>query len=214
MLERNDTREGVWTAVIGTSVGMAAAAATLWWSSRRDGDRAPELEQSATERRVRMALRSEEGLGRRGTMVSEVGPGVVELTGFVKDEAEAERAVALVQGVEGVSTVVNRLTARDLEKHLRETQQRFRSGDAALHETHWTGMGVGMGRRRQSAETDPGTPDDHAKLIERSLDPRRVAEREGVLARTNGNGNGDGASASEPVRDIYAADRSTDRDVG
>lgn len=178
MLESSGRNDRIWSTVVGTTVGVAASAATLLWTAkRRDGTSAgPQLEQTHTERAVRGALRSEDGLSRRGILVSEMGPGIVELAGIVRNEEEMDQAVQLAQAVDGVRTVVNRLTPRDLEAHLAETRERFANGDTALHETHWTGMNVGMGRRRQSPDTDPDRPDDHAKLLERELRPERVAD--------------------------------------
>ena len=179
MLDVSGRSDKIWSAVVGTTVGVTATAAALWWvARRRDGGPTLRLEQTEVERGVRSALRSEEGLSRRGVLVSEMGPGIVELTGIVRNEEEMDRAVELAQGVEGVRTVVNRLTMRDLEAHLAETRERFENGDSALHETHWTGMNVGMGRRRQSPDTDPPRRDDHAKLLEREMRPDRVTDAE------------------------------------
>jgi len=180
MMLRSRGSDSVWSAVIGTTVGVAATAATLWWvrGRRRDGRWTPELERTDLERAVRGALRTDEELGRRGVMVTELGPGVVEMAGVVRTEDESHRAVELANRVPGVHTVVNRLTPRDLETHLAETRERFRRGDADLVETRWTGLGVGMGRRRQSPDTDPARRDDHAKLLERELRANRVVEEE------------------------------------
>lgn len=199
MLDMSGRSDRMMSTMVGTTVGVAATAATLWWAAKRrdaDGGR-PQIEQTPTERSVRAALRSADGLSRRGLLVSEIGPGIVELTGIVRSEEEMDRAVELAQSVDGVRTVVNRLTPRDLEAHLAETRERFANGDDALHETRWTGMGVGMGARRQSPDTDPDRPDDHAKLLEREMQPDRLSRRE--VGDEDDVPGGHGAALEDPA---------------
>ncbi|MGH7461345.1 MAG: hypothetical protein ACREMA_09995, partial [Longimicrobiales bacterium] len=38
--------------------------------------------------------------------------------------------------------------------------------------SRWYGMNVGMGRRRQSPQTDPAQRDDHADLLDQALAPK------------------------------------------
>lgn len=184
----NDTRrdEGLLPIIAAAVVGVAGTAAALWIARRRDGRVHPGLERSRLERSVRDILREDETLSRRGMLVSEIGPGVVELAGIVETAEEMQRAVAGAQKVDGVTTVVNRLTIRTEESRLAATRSRFADGDPSLTETHWTGMGVGMGRRRQSPETDPDRRDDHVRMIERELAASRVAADE-----LNGLGEGE-----------------------
>lgn len=178
-MSRNSQRdESLLPIVAGTVLGLAGTAAALWFARRRDGRAHPDLERSALERGVRTELRGDELLSRRGVLVTEIGFGVVELSGMVDSSDEVVAAVAAAQRADGVTTVVNRLAVRDEESRLADTRQRFEGGDPALTETRWTGLHVGMGRRRQSPATDPDLPDDHARMIDRHLQPERVAREE------------------------------------
>ena len=170
--------EGLLPIVAATVVGVAGTAAALWYARRRDGRAHPDLERSDLEREVRAALREDEHLSRRGVLVTEIGSGVVELAGMVESGDEMTRAVAATQRVHGVTTVVNRLAVREEESRLAGTRERFQSGDSALTETHWNGLGIGMGRRRQSPATDPDRRDDHARMKDRELQVSRVAREE------------------------------------
>lgn len=159
---------------VALALGLSAgAAAYLVWrrrSRRREVEWLPDglaqLEQDAVT-----ALSDDERIGHRGIDVAAVGQGIIELTGDVENIEEAHHAVDIAQGVEGVHTVINRLTLIEPERHFAETRQRFFAGDAALSETHWEGMNVGMGRRRQSEDTDPARPDDHVQAVSRALEP-------------------------------------------
>lgn len=173
---RND--DAILPIVAGTVVGLAGTATALWLARRRDGRTYPELERSPLERDVRQSLRGDQTLSRRGVLVTEIGTGVVELSGMVESPDEMSAAVAAAQRVDGVATVVNRLAVRAEESHLADTRERFENGDAALRETRWTGLGIGMGRRRQSPATDPDRRDDHARMIDRELHPSRVTREE------------------------------------
>ena len=173
---RND--DSLLPIVAGTIVGLAGTAAALWIARRRDGRANPSLERSPLERAVRESLRSDDELARRGVLVTEVGPGIVELAGMVDSADEMTAAVAAAQRCEGVGTVVNRLSVRTEEERLAETRERFQAGDASLTETHWTGLHVGMGRRRQSPATDPDQRDDHRRILDRELTASRVARQD------------------------------------
>lgn len=178
MRGKADRDEALLPIVAGTVVGLVGTAAALWFARRHDGQTHPHLERSPLERDVRAALREDENLSRRGVLVSEIGAGVVELAGMVDSGDEMAAAVAAAQRVHGVGTVVNRLSVRDEESRLADARERLANGDAALNETHWTGMGVGMGRRRQSPATDPDRPDDHARIKDRELGVNRVARQD------------------------------------
>ena len=178
MGRNNQHDESILPIVAGTIVGLAGTAAALWMARRRDRTQNPQLERSPLERSVREALRSDPRLGQRGVLVTEIGSGVVELAGMVESADEMTAAVAAAQRCDGVGTVVNRLAVRTEEERLADTRQRFEGGDPALNETHWTGMGVGMGRRRQSPLTDPDQRDDRARIIDRELNATRVAREE------------------------------------
>lgn len=151
----------------------AGAAAYLAWRRRarvRDVDFLPDglarLEEDAVA-----ALSDDRRIGHRAIEVAAVGDGIIELTGDVENIEEAHHAVDVAQGIDGVHTVINRLTLDEPERHQAETRGRFLAGDAALSETQWEGMGVGMGRRRQSGGTDPDRRDDHVRAVDRALEP-------------------------------------------
>lgn len=178
-MRRNSRRdEDLLPIVAGTIVGIAGTAATLWLARRRDRMNYPDLERSPIEKSVRQALRGDDRLATRGVLVTELGPGVVELAGMVDSADEVTTAVAAAQKCDGVATVVNRLAVRDEEARLAETRQRFADGDPSLTETHWTGLHIGMGRRRQSLETDPDQRDDRARILDRELGANRVARED------------------------------------
>lgn len=114
------------------------------------------------------ALRHDQVLRSRAIEVAAIAPGIIELTGTVESEADGHQAMAVAQGVTGVRTVLNRLDALEAERRLR---QRARTSAEANAGSRWYGMNVGMGRRRQSAETDPAQRDDHADLLDQALSP-------------------------------------------
>lgn len=151
----------------------AGAAAYLAWRRRarmRDVDFLPDglaqLEEDAVA-----VLGDDQRIGHRAIEVAAVGDGIIELTGDVENIEEAHHAVDVAQSVDGVHTVINRLTLDEPERHMAETRDRFFAGDAALSETQWEGMGVGMGQRRQSDATDPDRRDDHVQAVSRALEP-------------------------------------------
>ncbi len=161
-----------WKVGAGVAVGFAAVATGLLLS--RSGRRlVREVWQGRSrtrlEDRILDRIWSDRVLSRRAIDVREVGPGVVELVGGVRTDEEARRAVTVAQSIEGVTTVVNRLRAEALESHLAETRRRYGDGDPALHESHWYGVEVGTGRRRQSPATDPDRRDDRVDMITREL---------------------------------------------
>jgi len=115
------------------------------------------------------AFLSHEILSERGIDVGAVSRGIVELSGAVYTEEEADLAVRVANGVNGVNTVVNRLEVEEEREHLEDTRRRFEAGDPALTGTHWEGRRVGMGRMRQGAQTEPDRPDDSQHRTERAL---------------------------------------------
>ena len=129
------------------------------------------------EQRVVDALVEDEVIAGRSIEVAALSYGIVEITGEVQDDEEARRVVALAQSVPGVRTVLNRMDVADLEGRLAETRQRYDDGDPALHETHWYGVRVGTGTRRQGRSTDPDQRDDRVDIVERTLDTDRSIEQ-------------------------------------
>ncbi|MGH7475226.1 MAG: BON domain-containing protein [Longimicrobiales bacterium] len=167
-----------WKVGAGLAVGFAAVATGLLLS--RGGRRlVREVWQGRTrtrlEDRILDRLWSDRRISRRRIDASEVSPGVIELSGAVRDERESDLAVQIARGVDGVQTVVNRLETETLESHLADNRRRYADGDPALHGSHWYGMEVGTGRRRQSRDTEPDRPDDSVDMITRDLDVSRAA---------------------------------------
>ena len=116
-------------------------------------------EYAALEERVLEAFRNDPVLSERAVDIGAVSDGVIELTGWVNEEQEAEHAVTLARGVPGVDTVVNRLVVGEEEELLEENARRVADGDASLTEARWEGNRVGTGRRRQGTSDEP---DRHA----------------------------------------------------
>lgn len=149
---------------VGVGLAVGGAAFVLWRMRHKLFNRPGAYPGSDLEEAVVDALRRDEHAGSSAIDVSAVAPGVIELSGTASDWMAARRAVEVSQGVEGVTTVVNRLDIEALENQMARTRQRFNAGDPALTETHWYGVGVGAGKRRQSAETDPAQRDDSRKM--------------------------------------------------
>ncbi|MEW5931164.1 MAG: BON domain-containing protein [Gemmatimonadota bacterium] len=129
----------------------------------RDQDELTRLEDAVLD-----AFLADEVLGERGIDVGAISRGIIELSGSVYTDDEADRAVRLAQRVDGVDTVVNRLDVDD-DGH-RRGRSPLRDDDAARRETEWTGLNIGMGRRRQGRETDPDRSDDSRHIQEVSLE--------------------------------------------
>lgn len=164
---------GWWAVVLGAVLGLGGGVA-LGRRRRMADRRAPragELESALVR-----ALLEDPDLSQRPIEVCAIADGIVELTGLVATEEEADRAVDIARRVAGVRTVLNRLDSDALESHLAETRRRFGSGDPALAETRWYGQGVGTGRRRQGRDTDPGRRDDRVDTVSRELGTDRAVE--------------------------------------
>jgi hypothetical protein len=100
-------------------------------------------------------------LGERGVDIGAISPGIVELSGSVWTEEEADRAVALARRIPGVGTVVNRLDIEGEARRLDQTRRRLEDeGGGVTSLQHGTARTLGMGRRRQGRETDPDTQND------------------------------------------------------
>jgi hypothetical protein len=176
----------VWLLVAGVAAGIAAAIYLRRRTVRNRAQIPPGLR--ALEDDVLDALRADRVLRDRGVDVAAIAPGILELTGTVENEDEAHHAVAVVQSVGGVRTVLNRL---DLSSFDRLRRRPVTTGDSGSG-SRWYGMSVGMGRRRQGKSTDPTQRDDHADMLDQSLVPDAeeamadvVQERIEREARTN-----------------------------
>lgn len=177
-----------WAVAVGAGAGASAAAFTIFRLLRRRRatemyDVADALEDSAVE-----ALRRDPVTGSCAIDVAAVGPGIIELSGTVPTTEVAQRAARLLHALEGIRTVVNRLQAGSLEERLADTRMRRAGGEPGLSDRRWYGMGVGMGRRRQSADTEPERPDDMADRRSDELDvqPADVADAASSESGTTG----------------------------
>jgi|SRR5690554_6257230 hypothetical protein len=164
-IPRKTTRGAAWTMAVGAAAGVAAAA--LWTVRARGWPRRSRRMRGdlTLEDRVVNALLEDEATSRCAIEVAAISPGVIELTGSVGTPAELRRAVEVTQGVSGVTTVVNRLEVGMEASRMSERRRRYEEGDPALREQHWYGVGVGTGRRRQGASTDPDRRDDRVDML-------------------------------------------------
>lgn len=120
-------------------------------------------------------------LSERGIDVGAISEGIIELSGSVWSEGEADHAVAVANAIPGVRTVVNRMDIESAARR-RGREARAQTGDGA----RWSGRGVGMDPRRQGRETDPGRPDDSQPQREGALeDADRLEWQEEGLAAAN-----------------------------
>jgi len=136
-----------------------------------EGDEGPLDANEELEERVLEAFRNDPILSERAIDIGAIDDGIVELTGWVNADDEAQQAVVIARGVPGVDTVVNRLSVRAEEDLFDELADRYDEGDASLTEGQWEGQSVGTGRRRQgtSAEVDRHE-DPRMELEEKNLD--------------------------------------------
>lgn len=157
-----------WVLVAGVVLTGAAAAFAI---SRllRSGPVSRLREVRGLEKSVIQALLDDPIARNQGIDIAAVGSGVVELSGMVETESDARHVIDLVDRVAGVHAVLNRLEIRAVESRL----QRNRTKLSGAEGTRWYGGGVGMGRRRQGASTDPVQRDDHVALRTRALQPNR-----------------------------------------
>ncbi|HUH13952.1 MAG TPA: BON domain-containing protein [Longimicrobiales bacterium] len=166
--------------VLTVSLGAAGAVALGFYLSRRDRQAAEEgaPETRRTEERVRQRIHGD-GLAHDGTLrISALTPGIVELSGTLREENDAHRAVGLAQEVEGVHTVVNRIEVSEEGSRLARNRDRYEAGEPELTESHWYGQRVGTGRRRQGLGTDPDRPDDKVERMTRELGAAAARDEE------------------------------------
>ncbi|MEX0912065.1 MAG: BON domain-containing protein, partial [Gemmatimonadota bacterium] len=106
-------------------------------------------------------------LSERGVDIGAISHGIIELSGSVWTDDEADMAVALANRIPGVRTVVNRL---DVESFAQRASARGRSeGEWDATFVHQEARTGGMGRRRQGLQTDPDRTDDSQHQRERAL---------------------------------------------
>lgn len=121
----------------------------------------------ALEDAVLDAFLDDEMLRDCGIDVGAISRGIVELSGSVWTREEAQRAMSVAHGVEGVETVVNRMEVEDERERL---HPRYDSDEGIEMSGEWTGHQSGMGSRRQGDQTDPSRPDDSHVMREESLE--------------------------------------------
>ena len=188
--KRNET--ALW--ILGVAAGVVVTAGVFAAISRsRQGRTALRREMRALEKRVIRALRARPSTREQSIDVEALGAGVVELSGYVDNEELAREVVELVDRVDGVHAVFNRLDVRSVEMRLRKNRTRTAGREA----TRWYGGSVGIGRRRQNPATDPQRRDDHTDLKVKALQPNR----EEVLSEVEemeGNGVEIGISRAGP----------------
>lgn len=165
-----------------------------------------ELDEDASlEDHVLEAFRNDPILSERAVDIGAIGDGIIELSGWVNIDEEAEHAVTIARGVPGVETVVNRLVVGDEEEQFEDNVRRLAEGDPSLTQAQWEGQHVGTGRRRQgtSAEFDRHA-DPKPEIEEKWLDEveaiRNAAEPTSGIAerreRTKKKPRGDRAGGS------------------
>ena len=133
---------------------------------RRMGGEQREL--TALEDRVLESFFGDPVLSERGIDVGAISPGIVELSGSVWTDGEADEAVRLASRVEGVRTVVNRMEIEAQARQEDAVRRRVEQGSGGVqHESARVG---GMGSRRQGVETDPDRPDDSQHMAMGALD--------------------------------------------
>lgn len=142
------------------------------------GDFDEDEEESADaelERRVLEAFRNDPVLRDRAVDIGAIGEGIIELSGWVHTEEEAEHAVTIATGTPGVDTVVNRLEIGEEEEMYEENAERYENGDPAYRTKRWEGQRVGTGPRRQGTSAEPDRhADPKPKLEDRWLDEQHA----------------------------------------
>jgi hypothetical protein len=163
-------REGMLPWAVAVGAGASAAAFTILRYARRRRQAVATTELDQLEESAVEALRRDRLTGSCAIDVAALGPGIIELSGVVPTLDIGQRAARLLHALEGVRTVVNRLETGTLEDKLADNRLRRAQGEPALRERQWYGMGVGTGRRRQSAETEPARDDDVVERRSRELE--------------------------------------------
>jgi len=155
----------------------------------------------------------DEVLGERGVDIGAISLGIIELSGSVETEDEAVRAVSLASRISGVRTVVNRLEVEDL---IRNQRQRDLDGDDPRSTSFFQqdGRVGGMGRRRQSLDTDPDRPDDSQQRKERALAAADRDQWEDEDLARSPPGMGARPDLQAEVRKRFAEDELDNQDPG
>lgn len=183
MFRREPDRFTPLAIALGAAAGATAAAYGVFQAVRAMRRRRDEMDTDesldALEESAVDALRRDPVTGSCAIDVAALAPGIVELTGMVPTQEARQRAGRVLHALPGVRTVINRLEIGAFRRRAEQYQARESAGDPAVREQHWTGIGSGMGTRRQG-DTDPDRPDDSQHSIERELElsERDIAEAE------------------------------------
>jgi len=154
---------------LGGEIGRRArGAASRLRPGRMQRAPAEQSELTGLEDAVIEAFLGDPLLGDRAIDVGAVSRGIVELSGTVWTEDEAQLAVRLARRVAGVETVVNRMEVEDTRRR-RPTPRDYGDAGDVTPVSEWQGRTSGMGRRRQGNQTDPDRSDDSRHQRERAL---------------------------------------------
>jgi hypothetical protein len=170
MFRKQQDGLAAWIVGAGAAAGASALSFAVLRTLRRRRPAALTSELDALEDAAVDVLRRDPQTGACAIDVAATGPGMIELTGNVPTHEVAQRAARLLHALPGVRTVVNRLDTGALEHQLATNRGRRARGEPVSRERQWYGVRVGMGRRRQSPDTDPGRTDDTVKMRTRDLE--------------------------------------------
>jgi hypothetical protein len=162
------SQRNVFAGIVALAAATAAAGSTYFlrrtWRQRRADGVYEGLEVAVVD-----ALCADDVAGACPIDVAALGPGIIELSGNVPDEAAGARAAEVAGRVDGVHTVVNRVTVERVERHLAETRRRRAAGEAQLSASGWEGLSSGMGSGRQGEQTEPSASADAPHMVENAI---------------------------------------------
>ncbi len=171
-------------------------------------------DDSALEEQVLAAFRDDAVLSERAIDIGAIGEGIIELSGWVESEEESDLATQVTRSVDGIVTVVNRLsvgTEDDGDPDLDEDEVDADTS-APMPGGVWEGQRVGTGRRRQGNSSEVGRHADPKPVLEdRWLDEQHAIEEaageiEGSAERRRGKKAKGPAKPTTPDTDGTSAD--------
>jgi hypothetical protein len=188
MFRRQQQGVPVWLLAAGAAAGASAISFAMLRTVRRRRSPMVTSDLDVLEDAAVEVLRRDPLTDGCAIDVAAVGPDMIELTGVVPTHEIAQRAARLLHALPGVRTVVNRLDTGALEQQLAANRGRRARGEPAARERQWYGVRVGTGRRRQSADTDPGRTDDNVKMRTRDLEVTAADITEGLRPEDGAEG--------------------------